>query len=665
MNSLSLKFKIMGMIALPILLLLPIFLYIYTQGTGALKQERNRTMHIGDKIAMNGTISSQQPFLEKALTNVLNTDETLSFIQDPENGSSRMVLEGLFLSLQEQNIARFVVYDAGYKVLLQQGVNDLSPYGSVVPDSIRPLFQKAAEDFEFHYFFRGPGKSDQLFPIAYNVATVITDDDDNTIGYVEISLNSSLWVDQVAKLTTNDVMLYDSTIKQISLSTNEELAAKLLSSLPENMEEQSFVQAKSKSTDFLVDILPIQGSDEKTIGLLLVISDATLFMQAEQKRWIVGLAITLAIAILSQVIAFLAVSKGIIAPIRQVIDFSSALATGDSSSSLKIQASKELTEMAESLNIMVSHIQERARQAEAIADGNLAVQIDVYSDKDTLGKSLTAITDNISSIIREISDNADSLLQTSKEVTEYSEDLEITSNLIENRAQQMDHSFGSVTDNLQIVADSTEKMSLSIREISENTESSNQTTEEAKQVAQQSSDIIQQLNKVVISIGKANQSITEFADQTNLLALNATIEAARAGDAGKGFAVVASEVKDLASQSMDTAKAIHLNVEDIQKFTVEAVKSAEAISSVIELVRESSQVIASAVHEQATVADDISNNTASAFETTTGFSKNIEDISNSATITSETMAALNTSAGELESVAQTLRSRVESFTLKG
>jgi methyl-accepting chemotaxis protein len=664
MNSLSLKIKIMGMVTLPIILLLPVFLYIYTQGTGALKQERNRTMHIGDTIALNGAISNQRPILEKALTNVLNTDETVSFIMDPKNSSSKMVLDGLFLSLQEQHITKFIIYDANFTVLLQQKQTDLPHYPAQLPNTIRPLFKKAAEDFEFHYFFRSPEESGQLFPVSYSIATVITDDDDNTIGYVELALDSSLWINQIGDLTTNEVMFFDSGHKLISLSTNEELASKLLTALPENIEDQSFFQTRSQATDFLADILPIKGADEKTIGLLLVISDATKFMQAEQNRWIFGLVITLTIVLFSQVLAYLAVNRGIIAPIRKVIDFSATLATGDPSSSLQIQASKELTEMTDALNTMASHIQERASQAEAIAEGNLAVQIEVYSDKDTLGKSLTAITDNISSIISEISNNADNLLQTSQEVNELSDDLEITSNIIEKRAQEMGLSFESVTENLQTVADGTEKMSLSIREISENTESSNKTTEEAKQVAIESSSIIQQLNEVVISIGKANQSITEFADQTNLLALNATIEAARAGDAGKGFAVVASEVKDLASQSMNTAKTIHNNVEDIQKFTIQAVKSAENISSVIELVRESSLVITTAVYEQAAVSDDISSNTTSAHETTTGFSKHIEDISNSATVTTETMAALNQSAQQLESVATTLRSRVESFILK-
>ena len=122
----------------------------------------------------------------------------------------------------------------------------------------------------------------------------------------------------------------------------------------------------------------------------------------------------------------------------------------------------------------------------------------------------------------------------------------------------METSFRTVTENLEIVSSATEEMSASIQEISENTEKSSRTTKKAKDISEESSRIIQRLNEVALSIGKANQAITEFADQTNLLALNATIEAARAGEAGKGFAVVASEVKDLASQSMDTAKSIRV-----------------------------------------------------------------------------------------------------------
>ena len=84
--------------------------------------------------------------------------------------------------------------------------------------------------------------------MTYSVATVVTDDDDNTIGYVELALNPRLWINQIAELTTNTAMLYDPQRKSITLSTKEELTASLLPALPDDLASHSFVQVKAGPT---------------------------------------------------------------------------------------------------------------------------------------------------------------------------------------------------------------------------------------------------------------------------------------------------------------------------------------------------------------------------------------------------------------------------------
>ncbi|BBH18955.1 hypothetical protein Back11_03000 [Paenibacillus baekrokdamisoli] len=77
------------------------------------------------------------------------------------------------------------------------------------------------------------------------------------------------------------------------------------------------------------------------------------------------------------------------------------------------------------------------------------------------------------------------------------------------------------------------------------------------------------------SIGKVSGLIRELADQCNLLAINATIEAARAGDHGRGFAVVANEVRQLATQTKQSAEDINQLIKSIL----------EAVKQTVQLVR--------------------------------------------------------------------------------
>lgn len=84
-------------------------------------------------------------------------------------------------------------------------------------------------------------------------------------------------------------------------------------------------------------------------------------------------------------------------------------------------------------------------------------------------------------------------------------------------------------------------------------------------------------------IGEITTAVNNLAQQSKMLALNASIEAAKAGEAGKGFAVVAEEVKNLAEQSQQFTTQVHRILEEIRHATDKAVMATEEGAKEVDL----------------------------------------------------------------------------------
>lgn len=172
-------------------------------------------------------------------------------------------------------------------------------------------------------------------------------------------------------------------------------------------------------------------------------------------------------------------------------------------------------------------------------------------------------------------------------------------------------------------AEDADKLALSGQQIAGETRSA---IVHLQQSVNQISNSVQELAVQTGSIAKAAQIIEQIADQTNLLALNAAIEAARAGEQGRGFAVVADEVRQLAARTTESTKDIHGIISELTRKADAAVEVAESgkgdaekgvamvadaekmldgISQAINSIAAMAMQMATAVEQQAHVADDI------------------------------------------------------------
>ncbi|WP_245004275.1 methyl-accepting chemotaxis protein [Lelliottia amnigena] len=233
-------------------------------------------------------------------------------------------------------------------------------------------------------------------------------------------------------------------------------------------------------------------------------------------------------------------------------------------------------------------IKHAVHAADTIASGDLTSVITVTSSDET-GKLLSALHNmqvNLKKLVKNIHETAVSVDQAASEIEQGNEEL---STRTEEQAAA-----------LQQTAASMEQLTTTVRnntDVAGHTAASARVTEELAREGESAvvemSETMHGISANAIKIREITSVIEAIAFQTNILALNAAVEAARAGEHGRGFAVVATEVRNLAQRSASASKEIGTLIEAAVKNVDEGVnvasKTAETIlhaaSNVAELAQ--------------------------------------------------------------------------------
>ncbi len=349
---------------------------------------------------------------------------------------------------------------------------------------------------------------------------------------------------------------------------------------------------------------------------------------------------------------YLVSQRGIVGPIRRIVECLQALAGGDLEVTVfGTERKDEVGEIGRTTQVFKENmIRTRELEAEQVEAEKRAVA----EKKRLMNELADSFQSSVGGIVETVSSSASEMQVTAQSLTSTAEETSRQSTAVAAASEQ-------ASTNVQTVASAAEELSSSITEISRQVGQSAQIAGKAVTDAERTNVQVQGLAEAAQKIGEVVNLITDIASQTNLLALNATIEAARAGDAGKGFAVVASEVKNLANETAKATEEITGQITSIQAATREAVSAIQSIGQTIGQINEIATTIASAVEEQGAATQEIARNVQQASAGTTEVSSNITGVTQAAGETGAAASQMLSASGELARQGEHLRGEVDKF----
>lgn len=371
--------------------------------------------------------------------------------------------------------------------------------------------------------------------------------------------------------------------------------------------------------------------------------------------------------LISLVLAVLII-RSITQPIGQGVRVFEAMAGGDLTKRMNLESQDEIGRLGAASDRMAAAVCGVVNQIRTVAGrlGNSAGELTKVSN-DLLSQSheMTTQAESVATGTEQMSTNVSTMAAAAEQMSVNVSGISSASEEVSVNVGSIVQSADATSRSVGAVAESINRITASLKDVARDAKRGSQITEQAREMAAAATGTMRQLDQAASEITKVTEVIKSIALQTNLLALNATIEATSAGEAGKGFAVVAGEVKELASQSAQSAEDIARKIECVQSSTREAVKVIENVAQFVGQVNVSAGRISEAVDSQTQAAGQIESGVEQARQGVETIARAIAEVGKGATDvsrnTSEAAGAANDvsrNASEAAKAAETISSNI-------
>jgi len=527
MHKLSINVKIIGLFCCSFTILLLLMFFIFQQKGVQSQKQAGLLLRKGNTIALNSILENQKKALDKGIVSMLNSDELFGYLEDLNSHEDKLIIEGMFISLEEENqLCRLNIYDRNHNLIFQKISDGLPGRSKKLPDYLRPLYSQSAQNFSNVFYFRGNDGIAKPFPVEYCGATVITDDDDNPIGFIEVAIKSNKWVKEVSDLTGRSCSIYDPEKGVFLSATDKELFNNITQSLSDQKVQDETTVNRVGDRFLHSDCMPIKNPSGKTVSMLWLTQDYTSQVNTERKNTILGVSLIIVFCLLSILGTVVFLKRNIINPLNQSIEglststnqVSTVSEQVDSSSQWLAEGSSEQAASIEETSSFLKEMSSMTRQ-----NANNAHQADSLMKESN--QVVSKATDSMAHLTTSMDDISNASEETSK-IIKTIDEIAFQTNLLALNAAVEAARAGEAGAGFAVVADEVRNLAMraadaarstagliegTVKKVNEGGELVATTNEAFSEVAESSSRV----GELVGEIAAASKEQAEGIEQVN------------------------------------------------------------------------------------------------------------------------------------------------------